>query len=116
MPKPPGRTFSHTFKLRTVERMRSGEVISSLAREIAVHRQLLYKWRDAFRLSDQPRRRGRPSKAEALARAAGSADGDALDAARLRIAELERKVGRQALELDFFQQALRRIEASRRLR
>jgi hypothetical protein len=30
-------------------------------------------------------------------------------AARKRIAELERKVGRQELELDFFGEALRRI-------
>jgi hypothetical protein len=31
-------------------------------------------------------------------------------AARKRIAELERKVGQQALELDFFGEALRRVE------
>jgi hypothetical protein len=39
---------------------------------------------------------------------------DELARARRQIAELERKVGQQALDLDFFQQALQRIEASRR--
>jgi hypothetical protein len=34
--------------------------------------------------------------------------------ARRRIAELERKVGQQALEADFFRQALRLFETSRR--
>jgi hypothetical protein len=35
-----------------------------------------------------------------------------LDAAHKCIAELERKVGQQQLDLDFFKQALRHIEAS----
>jgi hypothetical protein len=34
--------------------------------------------------------------------------------ARARIAELERKVGQQQLELDFFQQALRQVGGARR--
>jgi hypothetical protein len=46
--------------------------------------------------------------------AAKRAERDELEAARQRIAELERKVGQQQLELDFFQQALRRVEALRR--
>jgi transposase len=113
-PPPPRRSFSQAFKVKTVERMQAGEVISTLARELGVHRQLLYKWRDAIREhGPAPRRRGRPSKAEALARSAETADRDTLEAARRRVAELERKVGQQQLELDFFQQALRRIEALR---
>jgi transposase len=39
---------------------------------------------------------------------------DDLSLAGQRIAELERKVGQQQLELDFFQQALRQVEAKRR--
>ena len=38
---------------------------------------------------------------------------DELELARIRIAELERKVGQQQVDLDFFTGALRRIEASR---
>jgi hypothetical protein len=38
---------------------------------------------------------------------------DALAQAERRIAELEQKVGRQALELDFFQRALQQIEETR---
>jgi hypothetical protein len=38
---------------------------------------------------------------------------DELTRAGARIAELERKIGRQQVDLDFFKGALRRIEASR---
>jgi transposase len=37
-----------------------------------------------------------------------------LDAARARIAELERKVGQQQVDLDFFRQALRQVKEARR--
>jgi hypothetical protein len=36
------------------------------------------------------------------------------EVARRRIAELERKIGQQQLELDFFRQALRQVKETRR--
>jgi transposase len=107
MPKPP-RTFSRKIKLQVVERIAAGEPIGALSEELGVHRQLLYKWRDAYRRGDPPRARGRPRQAEG-----SGAGADELEAAHRRIEELERKVGQQALEIDFFKGALRRIEASR---
>jgi transposase len=113
MSKEPIRSFSRDFKLKTLERLEAGGTVSALAREIGVHRQLIYKWKDAARAGSLGRPRGRPTKVEALAREAGLAESDPLAAARRKIAELERKVGQQAVELDFFQGALRRIKASR---
>jgi transposase-like protein len=107
------RSFSLEFKRAALARLSAGELVSRLAVEFGVHRQLIYKWRDAERADRLGRRRGRPSKAEALAREAGLAETNELALARRRVAELERKVGQQAIELDFFQGALRRIEASR---
>lgn len=107
------RTFSRDFKLKALERIERGATISALSAEFGVHRQLLYKWRDAHRAGRLGARRGRPTKAEALARAGLIEETSELEAARRRVAELERKVGQQALELDFFRGALRRIEASR---
>jgi hypothetical protein len=49
-----------------------------------------------------------------MARQAAVAEATEVALARRKIAELERKVGQQALEIDFFRGALRRIEASRR--
>jgi transposase len=55
------------------------------------------------------------SASSATAHADGPGGGSAaLAAARGRIAALERKVGQQQLELDFFRQALRHFEAVRR--
>ena len=39
---------------------------------------------------------------------------DELSKAQRRIAELERKIGQQQVELDFFQQALRQVGEARR--
>ena len=114
MPSVPSRRFSPEFKLKVMERLRSGEVLSAVAEELGVHRQLLYKWRDALRRGEGSfPKRGRPKRTDVLAREASAAEQDALEAASRKIAELERKVGQQALELDFFQQTLRRFEEPR---
>ena len=113
MSDPEGRRFSREFKLKALERIRRGETVAALSAEFGVHRQLIYKWKDAFRDGSVPAPVGRPSKAVALARRAAGEELSELEAARRRVAELERKVGQQALALDFFQQALQRIEASR---
>jgi len=113
------RSFSREFKLEVVRRIEAGENVSALARELTVKRAILYRWRDAHRLGgpEALRLRGRPSKAEASAMAvARSTAGKANDLAEARwqIEQLQRKVGQQQLDLDFFKQALRHFEASRR--
>ena len=114
------RIFSREFKLKAVERLEAGESGTALARELTVKREILYRWRDAWRaggaLALRPKR-GRPRKAEAaaLARARGpAARASDLAEARRQIAALERKVGQQQVDLDFFKQALSHVEASRR--
>jgi transposase len=113
MPKSEHRSFSREFKLKTLERIERGETVAAVSHEIGVHRQLIYKWKEAFRDGATPAPVGRPSKAAALARQLAEPVADELELARGRIAELERKVGQQALELDFFQNALQRIKALR---
>jgi transposase len=98
------------FKRAAVARMLPGMKLSALAQELGICRQRLYEWREAAAAGDeQLRRPGRPKRAMASRSRAGAATG-----AQQRVAELERKVGQQQLELDFFKQALRRVEASRR--
>ena len=107
------RSFSVEFKRAALARLAAGELVSKLATEFGVHRQLIYKWRDAERAGRLGRRRGPPTKAEKLAREAALAEAGELELARRKIGELERKIGQQAVDLDFFRGALRRIEASR---
>jgi transposase len=111
------RTFSGDFKRAAVKRMEAGESSSALSQELGVRRTRLYRWRDAVRLHGEkafPGKAGRRSKAEMLTREHGAEGATELAQARRKIAELERKIGQQQLDLDFFKQALRPIEAAQR--
>jgi transposase len=122
------RRFSREFKLAALARMEAGENVSALARELDVRRKYLYQWRDRFRAGGPIalRSRGRPTKADVLAMQGGPeplppasspmpqpAPPDALAKAQRRIAELERKIGQQQVDLDFFQAALRQVRDMR---
>ena len=122
MPKK-ARVFSREFKLMVVRRMEAGEPVRALAREVNVLCKDLYIWRDRYRSGGAGALRGsgRPRKADSTAggrdkaaEATPAVPAGELDAARRRIAELERKIGQQQVELDFFRQALRQVEATRR--
>jgi transposase-like protein len=120
MPKPrKARVFSRAFKLSVVRRMLAGENVSALSRELEVLRKDLYVWRDRFRAGgpEALRSPGRPRKSELRPPPDPPPDrtkpGE-LAAARRRIADLERKIGQQQVELDFFQRALRQVRAARR--
>jgi transposase-like protein len=120
--------FSREFKLSALARMAAGENVSALARELGIRRKYLYQWRERFRAGGPValRSRGRPTKAEALAIQAGCeappatsgpmperAPPDALAKAERRIGELERKIGQQQVDLDFFRRALRQVRQER---
>ena len=98
------------FKRGAVARMVPGVKVAALARELGVNRQRLYEWRDALRAGDELMRRvGRPQRAVSPPSRATDLAG-----AQKRVAELERRLGQQQLELDFFKQALRQVEGLRR--
>lgn len=107
----PRRRFSREFKERVVRRMLAGANVSALARELGLGRPMLNIWRDRLRSGgvEALRGPGRPRQA-ANAESAATELGAALE----RIAELERKIGQQQVDLDFFRQALRQVEAARR--
>jgi transposase len=107
--------YGAELKLAAVRRVLAGESVSAVAQELGIRRKRLYVWKDRYAELGESglvhRRGGRPRKQASVA-AHGSeatAGRGELLAARKRIAELERKVGQQELELDFFGEALRRI-------
>ena len=90
-----------------------------------MRRKLLYRWRDTVRRGGVVALCGvgRPRAGERLAAAVerprlavprGVVAPDELAQARERIAALERKIGQQALELDFFAHALPLMEEAGR--
>ena len=121
MPNKSPRKFSREFKLEAVRRILAGEQIRALSEELMVLRKDLYAWRKLFRAGgvEALRPLGRPRKGDGVvasrvrkqARDISATDTSAPE----RVAELERKVGQQQLELDFFRQALRRVREARRL-
>ena len=100
-------------KRRAVERVAAGEAVSAVAADLRIDRRRLYDWQEQVRQGglEALRGPGRPRK--------GGLDGPPLRsailnegaAARRRIAELERKIGEQQGDLDFFRQALRHVKA-----
>ena len=124
------RVFTPAFKEATVRRLESGEPLAAISKELGIARKLLYEWRWAWRqegAAGLSRRRGRKPgylrkiatgdpPGGALASSAPSAEVPSasvaeLARARARIEELERLVGRQQLDLDFFRKALRLADA-----
>jgi transposase-like protein len=140
MPTKDSRYYSREFKLSAVRRMVEGVNVSALSRELQVKRKRLYAWLACFRSGgpEALRPRGRPPKAvdppgcpepeavgierpepaSAVAPPKPAAPVDTVSAAehaaaRRRIADLERTVGRQQMEMDFFRRALRRVGDAR---
>jgi transposase-like protein len=97
---------SAAFIEGALERMRGGENVKALARELGVARSLLYKWKQraegyvpakkAARVEDPRDRRVRELKK--------------------KVGQLEGVIGQKTLELDFFAAALRRIRETRQKR
>ena len=123
MPGQRFRIFNREFKEAAVRRILAGGKIRVVADDLGLRRQLLYTWLDYYERGgpDALVPRGRPWKAVALARRRALAQEPSGRRARAdvgkaepkpdpRLADLERKVGQQALALDFFKAALRHVK------
>ena len=114
------KTFPTAFKLAAIKRLEAGEAVLPLARKLGVSRKLLHDWRKAWRLHGPAglnRKRGPkpgPRKLRPLAEPAAKGSNGELAQARVKIAELERKIGQQAVDIDFFHKALRALDAADR--
>jgi transposase len=113
MSKGKRRVFSREFKLSAVKRALSGENVAALSRALGVPRGHLYGWCQHYRAGGAEALRAacRPRKGYGVLDLEASKD---LATARRRISELERKVGQQQVELDFFREALRQVGGARR--
>ena len=111
------RSFTREFKLSVLARMQQAESIVGLAQELKLERKLLYCWRDKYAAggSENLRRAGRPSATGAAGcEPPGEPAAHTVSDAQQRIAELERKIGQQQLEVDFFRAALQQVRGRRR--
>ena len=107
------RVFSVEFKQQVAQRILNGESVSALHEELQIKRSVLYRWRDGYRkegLAGLQRRIGRPPGVPNPMRSTTSPE----DAAARRILELERKIGQQAMDMDFLRRAFKRVKETRR--
>jgi len=103
------RSYTREFKLAALLRWKAGEHVEAVARDVGVRADQLYRWRRHYEAGGAEALHetgGRPREWKRPGSPPASRD--------QRIAELERQLGRQAVELDFLEGALQRIEASRR--
>ena len=107
------RVFSGEFKEGVAQRIVNGESVTALYLETQIKRSVLYRWRDAYRkdgAAGLQRPAGRPPGVPNPPRPVAGPQ----EAATRRIVELERKIGQQALDIDFFRRAFKRVKESRR--
>ena len=91
------RLFTKEFKLAAVRRLEQGVSIAEAARALEVNPNVLHRWRREFR----------PGPGNAFPGNGKQRWSEG------RIAEWERAVGQQALEIDFLKGCLQRIEEQR---
>jgi transposase len=105
------RLFSREFKLAAIARLADAPNVLDLARDLGVRREMLYKWQAKFASGGAAalNTTGRPRPVVSLPPGSEAGVDDATRAAR-RVGELERKVGQQQLEIDFFRAALRHLK------
>ncbi len=93
------RMFTKEFKLAAVQRLEQGVSLGEVARALEVNPNVLHRWRREIRQGP-----GNVFPGQGKQRWAEG-----------RIADLERKIGQQALEIDFLKGCLQRIEEQRML-
>src|SRR5271155_4300291 len=93
------RMFSKEFKLAAVQRLEQGVSLGEVARALEVNPNVLHRWRREFRQGP-----GNVFPGNGKQRWSEG-----------RMADLERKIGQQTLEIDFLKGCLRRIEEQRML-
>lgn len=108
------RRHSAEFRVQVARRMLGGESVMAISRQYGLARSMMYRWRAAYQ-SEGPagltRAIGRSPKG--LRQRAPATVEEQL---RQQVAELERKVGQQAVEMDFFRRVLQRVKELPRAR
>jgi len=100
------------FRAEVARRILDGESIAALHHELGIKKSVLYRWREAYQKEGIRgfHATGRPLGSRTMARRVSS---NPEQVAQRKIAELERKVGQQTLDLDFLRKAFKRVRESR---
>jgi transposase len=103
--------YSTEFKQDAVSRMgQGGMTVTALAKQLGIRRKFLYLWRERLQAG------GKAALERPVGRPPGSLSKNISpptpSAAELRIAELERLLGRKQVELDFFKRTFEQVRGA----
>jgi transposase-like protein len=110
-----GRAVPDGLQIKAIKRVERGEGVLPVARDLGVTRKALHDWVRAWKEHGPEglhRKRGPKPGRKKLRLGVLDRPQEGRDADKDRIAELERVIGRQQLELDFFRQALRALDGT----
>ena len=102
------RQFTKEFKIEAARRMQGGEAASALARKLELKRSKRYDWCAAWERYGEQAFPGPGRRSGGAPRVERGRETEA------SLAALERKIGQQAIEIDFLKQALQRVKDLRR--
>lgn len=100
------RYFSREFKIAAVRRVMEGEELCKVARDLEVRYDVLWKWKKTVVEKGEEHLQG-------LGRRKGQPPPTGNESKDRRIAELEKLIGRQQMEIRFLDRALRQVEELR---
>lgn len=105
------RRFSREFKIAAVRRVMEGEQVGDVARDLDIKFRVLWAWKKRVveKGEEYLHELGRPKQWQ---QQAGKSDAAEASQQR-RMAELERLVGHQQMEIRFLGKALRQVEERR---
>lgn len=87
------RTFSREFKLQVIQELKAGMPVVQLSRKYEVTPKMIYKWKSEYQKKKEKAFLGKGRKSE-----------------EKKIEDLERLIGRQAIEIDFLKNLLKRLK------
>jgi transposase len=93
------RQFTKEFKLAAIQRLEMGASVAEVARAFEINPNMLHRWRQEFH-------QGPGNAFPGLGKRCWE---------ERRVAQLERKIGQQALEIDFLKGCFERIDEQRKL-
>lgn len=102
------RWYSFEFKKAAVERARTASSIPALSKELGVHYCQVYRW---LRIYEEQGEEGLQTHGLTARPSRTALPPPPVDSEE-RIADLERKIGQQAADLDFLRRAFKRVKES----
>jgi transposase len=105
--------WTRDFKLQALSRMDAAPTVTALALELGVGREMLYKWRRLYDAGGAEALQGIGRPLDVIRPVDEAfAPSVVMSSEQQRLEALQRKIGQQQLDLDFFRAALQQVRGN----